>query len=118
MLKELLETAGIAKSVFKCWNDRLPEENSKDTEIVQSIRDIVKDSQGRYGYRRVCLSLKNRGIIVNHKKVLRLMRQNQLLCVKFKHRNRQYKSYKGRSVKLLKTNYLVVSKPIALIKKY
>ena len=38
MLKELLETAGIAKSVFKCWNDRLPEENSKDTEIVQSIR--------------------------------------------------------------------------------
>ena len=102
MLKELLETAGIAKSVFKCWNDRLPEENSKDTEIVQSIRDIVKDSQGRYGYRRVCLSLKNRGIIVNHKKVLRLMRQNQLLCVKFKHRNRQYKSYKGKVGKIAK----------------
>lgn len=102
MLKELLEAAQIAKSVFKYWNDRLPEENNKDTEIVQSIKDIVTESQGRYGYRRVCLALKQRGIIVNHKKVLRLMRQYQLLCVKFKHRNRQYKSYKGTVGKIAK----------------
>lgn len=74
MLKELLEAAHIAKSVFKYWHDRLPEENNRYTEIVQSIKDIVTESKGRYGYRRVCLALKNRGIVVNHKKVLRLMR--------------------------------------------
>lgn len=102
MLKELLEAADIAKSVFKYWNDRLPEENNKDTEIVQSIKDIVTESKGSYGYRRVCLTLKNRGFVVNHKKVLRLMRQYQLLCVKFKHRNRQYKSYKGTVGKIAK----------------
>lgn len=102
MLKELLEAAGIAKSVFKYWNDRLPEEHNKDTEVVQSIQDIVTESKGRYGYRRVCLALKKRGLVVNHKKVLRLMRQYQLLCVKFKHRNRQYKSYKGKVGKVAK----------------
>lgn len=47
MLRELLEAAQIAKSVFKYWNDRLPEENNKDTEVVQSIKDIVTESQGR-----------------------------------------------------------------------
>lgn len=96
MLKELLEAAGIAKSVFKYWNDRLSDYHNKDAEIVQQIREIVGQSKGRYGYRRVCLALKQRGWVVNHKKVLRLMRQYQLLCMKFKHRNRQYKSYKGK----------------------
>ncbi len=62
----------------------------------------MTESKGRYGYRRVCLALKNRGIVVNHKKVLRLMRKYQLLCVKFKHRNRQYKSYKGKVGKVAK----------------
>ncbi|MFC3389203.1 IS3 family transposase [Salinicoccus sesuvii] len=100
MLKELLEAAGIAKSVFKYWNDRLSKAQGKDTEIVQQIREIVSQSRGRYGYRRVCLALKQRGWVVNHKKVLRLMRQYQLLCVKFKHRNRQYQSYKGKVGKI------------------
>ncbi|MCD2138728.1 IS3 family transposase [Salinicoccus halitifaciens] len=100
MLKELLAAAGIAKSVFKYWNDRLPEEDHKDREVIQSIQEIVAESQGRYGYRRVRLALKEKGFVVNHKKVLRLMRQYKLLCVKFKHRNRQYKSYKGKVGKI------------------
>ncbi|CEA01981.1 Integrase core domain protein [Jeotgalicoccus saudimassiliensis] len=101
-LKELLETAKIAKSVFKYWNDRLPEQHDKEAEIVESIQTIVAESKGRYGYRRVCLALKNKGMIVNHKKVLRLMRKYQLLCGKFKHRNRQYKAYKGKVGKIAK----------------
>src|SRR5699024_2494583 len=103
MLKELLEAAQITKSVFKYWNDRLPEENNKDTALVQALKDIVTERDRRYGYSRVCLALKKRGIIVNHTKVLRLMRQDQLLCVMFKHRNRQYKSYKGTVAKIAKT---------------
>lgn len=104
MLKKLLEAAGIAKSVFKYWNDRLPEEANKDIAVVQSIKAIVTESKGRYGYRRVCLALKNKGVVVNHKKVLRLMRQYKLLCVKFKYRNCQYKSYKGKVGKIAGTN--------------
>src|SRR4030042_992408 len=33
-----------------------------------------------YGYRRVAAQLRREGIIVNHKKVLRLMRESDLLC--------------------------------------
>src|SRR5699024_12865085 len=88
MLKELLEAAQIAKSVFKYWNDRLPEENNKDTEIVQSIKDIVTESQGRYGYRRGCLALKQRGSSVNHNKVRRLIRQYHLHGGKSRDRER------------------------------
>jgi len=36
----------------------------------------------RYGYRRMTVELHNRGYRVNHKKVLRLMREDNLLCVK------------------------------------
>ena len=34
----------------------------------------------RYGYRRVCEQLKREGHRINHKKVLRLMRESDLLC--------------------------------------
>ncbi len=34
----------------------------------------------RYGYRRVTAQLKRDRLIVNHKKVLRLMRESDLLC--------------------------------------
>ena len=35
----------------------------------------------RYGYRRVTATLRRQGLVVNHKKVLRLMRQDNLLAV-------------------------------------
>ncbi len=34
----------------------------------------------RYGYRRVARQLKRESRVVNHKKVLRLMRESDLLC--------------------------------------
>jgi len=36
----------------------------------------------RYGYRRMTIDLYNRGYHVNHKRVLRLMQEDNLLCVK------------------------------------
>ena len=56
----------------------------------------MRESEGRYGYRRVTLSLKNKGFNINHKKVLRIMREEKILCTKFKTRSRKYSSYKGQ----------------------
>nr|WP_268909572.1 IS3 family transposase [Lagierella massiliensis] len=56
---------------------------------------MVEASKGRYGYRRVTMVLKNKGFNVNHKRVLRIMREESLLCTKFKTRSRKYSSYKG-----------------------
>jgi putative transposase len=35
-----------------------------------------------YGYRRIAWELRREGFVVNHKKVLRLMRQDNLLCLR------------------------------------
>ena len=68
----------------------------KDKKIREEIKLIVKATKRRYGYRRVCIVLRNKGLIVNHKRVLRIMRQEGLLCNKFKTRSRKYSSYKGQ----------------------
>ncbi|MDA1316276.1 MAG: IS3 family transposase [Acidobacteria bacterium] len=36
----------------------------------------------RYGYRRVTAELRRQGFVVNHKKVLRLIRKDNLLAVR------------------------------------
>ena len=68
----------------------------KDKEVRDEIKTVIEESRGRYGYRRVTLSLKNKGFNINHKKVLRIMREESLLCTKFKNRSRKYSSYKGQ----------------------
>ena len=35
-----------------------------------------------YGYRRITAELRNRGYLMNHKRVLRLMSEDNLLCVR------------------------------------
>lgn len=69
--------------------------NDEEVSLVRQIKDVVEESKNRYGYRRVTLSLRNRGTLVNHKRVLRLMKANGLLCIKFSRRTRKYSSYKG-----------------------
>ncbi|WP_275886696.1 IS3 family transposase [Anaerococcus marasmi] len=68
----------------------------KDKEIRKEIMRIVEASKGRYGYRRVTMVLKNKGFNINHKRVLRIMREEFLLCTKFKTRSRKYSSYNGQ----------------------
>ena len=64
---------GIARSTFY---DR-PERPVDDTAIVEAMFTICDDFEF-YGYRRVGAALRQQGIIVNHKKIRRLMRQHDL----------------------------------------
>ncbi len=48
-----------------------------DTVIIDEIRAITDEFEG-YGYRRVDAELRHRGMVVNSKKVRRLMRENGL----------------------------------------
>ena len=52
-----------------------PEEIS----LVKRIEELVEEFHG-YGYRRITAQLHREGIRVNHKKVLRLLRERELLC--------------------------------------
>lgn len=55
------------------------EKLKQDADLRDRIEQIVLDFPG-YGYRRVTRQLHREGIRVNHKRVLRIMRQEGLLC--------------------------------------
>jgi len=58
---------------------RSPERMKAETDLRDKIEAICLE-YARYGYRRVTHELKHRNLTVNHKKVLRIMRESDLLC--------------------------------------
>lgn len=65
----------------------------KDQTIKTEIQAIYNEHKGNYGYRRIYLELRNRGFVINHKKVQRLMTVMGL-AARIR-RKRKYSSYKG-----------------------
>ena len=51
----------------------------KEADIRDRIEGIACEYP-RYGYRRITKQLHREGFVVNHKKVLRIMRESSLLC--------------------------------------
>ena len=64
-------------------------------ELEEEIQTIFEENDENYGYRRIQLELKNKGITVNHKKVQRIMRKLGLKVEKFTRKSRRYSSYQG-----------------------
>jgi len=52
---------------------------ARDADLIDRIEAICLDFP-RYGYRRVTAQLKREKLVINHKRVLRLMRESDLLC--------------------------------------
>ena len=50
-------------------------------EVRSAIQQVALEHRRRYGYRRVAAELRRRGMLVNHKRVARIMRQDGLLGV-------------------------------------
>ena len=64
---------------YRFLQSRYPGE--EQMEVRNAIQQIVLEHRRRYGYRRVSVELHRRGMAVNHKRVLRLMREDNLLSV-------------------------------------
>jgi len=76
---QLLE---VPRSGYYAWLERSSRDQDKTLEdeiILEEIQKICGEITG-YGYRRMTVELRNRGFLVNHKRVLRQMRENDLLC--------------------------------------
>ena len=87
-----MDISGLSRATYYFYVSKI-DIDYKNDEIMNEIISIYYDNKGRYGYRRITLELKNRGIIVNHKKVLRLM--NKLGLHSIIRKKRKYSSYKG-----------------------
>ena len=75
------------------WQKRLNKPN-KDVELEKKILKIRKDNPN-YGYRRITAMLKRLGLIINKKKVQRLVQKLKIQVKNFSRKSRKYSSYKG-----------------------
>ena len=88
----LLEVARLPRSTYYYQLKEL-EGLDKDKDLKAEIQVIFTEHRGNYGYRRMTLELRNRGYMVNHKRVQRLM--NVLGLSARIRRKRKYSSYQG-----------------------
>ena len=66
-------------------------------EVRKQIKNIFERHKGRYGYRRVHITLRLQGTVINHKTTQRLMNTMGLYG---KQRRSKYRSYKGEVGKI------------------
>lgn len=99
-LKDVLKVVSIPEATYHYHIKRLEKEDP-DKGLKEKIKKLFQKHKGRYGYRRIHLSLKESGFKINHKKVQRIMKELGLKCVKFTRKSR-YKSYKGTVGKVAK----------------
>ena len=87
----MLKLSDLARSTYYYY---LKQPNTDKYECEkQEIQEIYNANKGRYGYRRITIAMRNKGYVINHKTVQKLMKQ---LGLKGKQRkNDKYHSYKG-----------------------
>jgi len=73
------ETLGVSRSGYYKWKNKESTEFKDESALIREIEGILLEFPC-YGYRRVTKELERRGVNVNHKKILKIMRQNNLLC--------------------------------------
>ena len=79
-IERMCQLAGVSRaSFYRTLQEQAPVEESM--EVRSEIQKIFAEHKRRYGYRRVSAELRRRGMIVNHKRVVRLMREDNLLAV-------------------------------------
>lgn len=97
-IKFLLRVVKLPRSTYYYARTHRQHEKLDDSLIIQAIDEIrQKDAKytKKYGYRRLTKALQERGFIVNHKRVLRLMHEHNWLCLAYNRQKRKYNSYKG-----------------------
>lgn len=90
-LPHLLKATGLAKSVYY-YHCKALRQAAPDEALQSQIVQLYHEHKGRYGYRRITLSLQLSGVNINHKRVQRMMGE---LGLKSKVRPKRYTSYKG-----------------------
>jgi putative transposase len=72
-------TALSRASYYRHWRASAPREEAMG--VRDAIQRIALENR-HYGYRRITRQLRREGFAANHKRVLRLMRQDNLLCLR------------------------------------
>jgi transposase InsO family protein len=115
-IERMCQLAQVSRAGFyRSLAQHLPVE--EEMEVRSTIQQIALEHRRRYGYRRITAELRRRGMFVNHKRVSRLMRRDNLLALQprsfvvttdSKHKLELYLNLAGR-MKLTGINQLWVA---------
>jgi putative transposase len=79
----MCQLAGVSRAgYYRQLEESEPDE--AEMALQTAVQEIVLGHHRRYGYRRVTAELHRRGMVVNHKRVLRMMHRDNLLAVRFR----------------------------------
>ena len=79
-IERMCQVVGVSRAGFyRSLRERTPID--EDMEVRSAIQQIAVEHRRRYGYRRMAAELRRRGMLVNHKRVSRIMREDDLLAV-------------------------------------
>jgi transposase InsO family protein len=79
-IERMCQLAQVSRAGFyRSLQDRTPIQ--EEMEVRSMIQAIAVEHRRRYGYRRITAELRRRGMLVNHKRVARIMREDNLLAV-------------------------------------
>jgi len=97
-VKLLLRVVQVPRSTYYYAHSHRQHEKLDDSPLIQTIDGIRQEDSKytkKYGYRRLTKALQEHGFTVNHKRVLRLMHENDWLCLAYNRQKRKYNSCKG-----------------------
>lgn len=81
-LRSLGEAVGLSRStIFRHLHSPSSSSSTNDVELRGQIQNVALEMRS-YGYRPITEELHRRGVKVNHKRVLRLLREDNLLCLR------------------------------------
>jgi putative transposase len=79
-VERMCALAGVNRAgYYRQWRASAPRQ--EETAARDAIQQVALVNR-RYGYRRIAAQLRRDGFVINHKRVLRLMRRDNLLCLR------------------------------------
>jgi len=82
-LAQLCRALSVSRADYYRWAAQGTPQIEADLQLRDQIQQIALEMPA-YGYRRITHELRRRGVFTNHKRVLRLMREDHLLCLRKK----------------------------------
>ncbi len=77
-IERMCQLAGVSKDGFY-RHLRSRDTHDEEMHVRSEIQNIALEHEGHYGYRRVTAELRRRGMLVNHKRVARILRDDALI---------------------------------------
>jgi putative transposase len=80
-VERMCALAQISRAGFYRWLQR-KQPGVEETAVRAAIQEVAVEHHRRYGHRRITAALRHRGMVVNRKRVLRMMQEDNLLAIR------------------------------------